>query len=68
VSDCKELVGAQDRKDADYLRTLQVKMGLTTLCIEGGSRLWRVAWLWRISGGYSQEIMGLVVEESPRGV
>ena len=22
----------------------------------------------RISGGYSQEIMGLVVEESPRGV
>ena len=24
-------------------------------------RLWRVVWLWRISGGYSQEMMGLVL-------
>jgi len=24
---------------------------------------WRGVWLWRISGGYSQEMMGLVLQE-----
>ena len=39
MSDCEELVGLPDRRDADPLRSIHAQIHLTTFCIDGWALL-----------------------------